>query len=122
MLSYKEIIEVIGVMVEVAGVCVIVVGLVMATIGYARAAAQGRDGYAVCRQNLGRAILLGLEYLVAGDIIRTVAIDPTLESVTVLGLIILIRTFLSFSLEVELEGRWPWQAQERAQTNGKPLK
>lgn len=61
------------------------------------------------RSNLGSAILLGLEFLVAGDIINTVAIEPSLDSLLVLGGIVLIRTFLSFSLEMEIEGRWPWQ-------------
>ncbi|HEU5481882.1 MAG TPA: DUF1622 domain-containing protein, partial [Sphingomicrobium sp.] len=61
------------------------------------------------RSNFGRAILLGLEFLIAADIINTVAIRPTLESVAVLAGIVLIRTFLSFSLELEIEGRWPWQ-------------
>ena len=65
--------------------------------------------YRDCRQSLGRAILLGLEFLVAGDIIRTVAIAPTFTSVGVLGIIVLIRTFLSATLTVEIEGRWPWQ-------------
>ena len=68
-----------------------------------------------CHQSLGRAILLGLEQLVAGDIIRTVAVAPTLENLTVLALIVVIRTFLSFSLEMEVSGRWPWQGKgERA--------
>jgi uncharacterized membrane protein len=58
---------------------------------------------------IGRTLLLGLEILVAADIIRTVALDPTLESVAVLGLLVLIRTFLSWSLVVEIEGRWPWR-------------
>ena len=61
------------------------------------------------RSSLGRAILLGLEFLVAADIINTVAVQPTLESVAVLAAIVAVRTFLSFSLEVEIEGRWPWQ-------------
>ena len=61
------------------------------------------------RSSLGRAILLGLEFLVAADIINTVAVAPTLQSIIVLGGIVIIRTFLSFSLEVEIEGRWPWQ-------------
>jgi hypothetical protein len=61
------------------------------------------------RANLGRGILLGLELLVAADIIGTVAVTPSLQNLAVLGLIVLIRTFLSFSLEVEIEGRWPWQ-------------
>ena len=67
------------------------------------------DVYRGYRRGIGKAILLGLELLVAADIIRTVAVSPTLESVAVLGLIVLVRTFLSFSLEVELYGRWPWQ-------------
>jgi uncharacterized membrane protein len=62
------------------------------------------------RSRLGRAIILGLEFLVAADILRTISTQPTLGEVAVLGGIVLIRTFLSFSLEVELEGRWPWQA------------
>jgi uncharacterized membrane protein len=61
------------------------------------------------RSSLGRSILLGLEFLVAADIINTVAVEPTLRSLAVLAGIVLIRTFLSFSLEVEIEGRWPWQ-------------
>ena len=65
--------------------------------------------YSRFRRVLGRAILIGLELLVAADIIRTVAVTPTIESVSVLGLIVLIRTFLSWSLEVEISGRWPWQ-------------
>ena len=65
--------------------------------------------YAKYRRLLGRSILLGLEFLVAGDIIRTVAVDPTFASVGVLGIIVIIRTFLSFSLELEITGRWPWQ-------------
>ena len=67
------------------------------------------DRYRLFRQQLGRSILLGLELLVAADIIRTVAVTPTLSSVSVLALIVLIRTFLSFSLELEITGRWPWQ-------------
>lgn len=71
------------------------------------------------RSDLGRAILLGLEFLVAADIINTVAIELTLESVITLGGIVLIRTLLSFSLEVEIEGRWPWQrgARPRVEPN-----
>src|SRR6266545_599095 len=61
------------------------------------------------RQDLGRAILLGLEVLVAADIVRTVAFTPTMDSLIVLAMIVAIRTFLSWSLALELEGRWPWQ-------------
>jgi uncharacterized membrane protein len=64
--------------------------------------------YQQLRENLGRAILLGLEILIIGDIVRTIVVDPTLESVAVLGLIVLIRIILSFSLEVEIDGTWPW--------------
>lgn len=110
---------------EIAGVLVIVLGSIWATVLYARALAgprreepgtAGRGGggsrFHAYRSNLGRAILLGLEFLVAADIINTVAITPTMNSVLVLGMIVLIRTFLSFSLEVEIEGRWPWRRAE----------
>lgn len=75
-----------------------------------RLARGQRQQYRAYRQYLGRSILLGLELLVAADIIRTVAVTPTLLSVAVLAAIVLIRTFLSFSLELEITGRWPWQA------------
>jgi uncharacterized membrane protein len=74
------------------------------------------DQYRIFRQRLGRAILLGLELLVAADIIRTVAVTPTFTSAGVLGVIVVIRTFLSFSLEVELEGRLPWQPKRSTTT------
>ncbi len=101
--------------VDGSGVAVIVVGIIAAT-GRALLTAPpvGLSGYAAYRQNLGRAILLGLELLVAGDIIRTVAVAPTLDNVAVLGVIVLIRTVLSFSLELEINGRWPWQAKSAA--------
>ncbi|RKH12231.1 MULTISPECIES: DUF1622 domain-containing protein [unclassified Corallococcus] len=96
---------------EAAGVGVMVVGSV-AAVGLVAVRYRGtrrRDGIRVLRHHLGSAILLGLELLVAADIIRTVAESPTLQQVLILGLIVLIRTFLSFTLEVEIEGRWPWQ-------------
>jgi len=78
------------------------------------------DPYHSCRKNMGKAILLGLELLVAADIIRTVVVSPTIDHVLTLGIVVLIRTFLSISLQVELEGRWPWQrdASRVAQTAG----
>lgn len=89
------------------GVLVIVLGLAATMARYARA--RGEDGrYRRLRHDVGRSILLGLEFMVAGDIIRTVAVEHTLEGVLTLGVIVLIRTFLSMTLEVELEGRWPW--------------
>ena len=94
------------------GILAIVVGIVGATIRHLRERAYplpGSDPYRTYRSSIGRAILLGLELLVAADIINTVAIEPGLESLAVLAGIIAIRTFLSFSLEVEIDGRWPWQ-------------
>ena len=110
MATFRQIVEVVGLGIDAVGVAAIVIGLVVAV---ARWAAPGRWGaersFRALRQDIGRGILLGLEFLVAADIIRTVAVSPTLDNVLVLGLIILIRTFLSIALEVELEGRWPWQ-------------
>ncbi|MBB3018471.1 putative membrane protein [Microvirga lupini] len=97
--------------IEIGGIAIIVLGLFGASIAVIWQVLQGRSGseaFTLYRSNLGRAILLGLEFLVAADIINTVAVDPTLQSLLVLGGIVLIRTFLSFSLEVEIEGRWPW--------------
>jgi uncharacterized membrane protein len=74
----------------------------------ASANGKGRAVGPVSSSDLGRALLLGLEFLVVADIVNTVAIDPTLDSLAVLAGIVLIRTFLSFSLEAQLEGRWPW--------------
>lgn len=99
--------------IEVAGTLVIVIGILGAGYAFVRDLAQGRprrEAFRACRSALGMAILLGLELLVAADIISTVAIEPTLSSLAVLAGIVLIRTFLSFSLEVEIDGRWPWQA------------
>jgi uncharacterized membrane protein len=100
----------VGTAVDAAGVAVIVIGLAAATVraGFC-APPAGLDRYSAYRRSLGRAILLGLELLVAGDIIKTVAVAPTLENMAVLGAIVVIRTFLSFSLELEINGRWPWQ-------------
>ncbi len=101
-------IEVTGLGLDVLGVAVVVLGIAVAAVKAVVGAAP-HAGYTGFRQNVGRSILLGLELLVAADIVRTVAVKPTLESVAILGGIVLIRTFLSVTLEVELEGRWPWQ-------------
>lgn len=98
--------------IEVAGIIVIVLGTIAAGFHYLRERGQTDivpSAYHRLRSSLGRSILLGLELLVAADIINTVAIEPTLDSLAVLAGIVLIRTFLSLSLEVEIEGRWPWQ-------------
>ena len=97
---------------EVVGVIVLVIGLVwslaLAVVVWRRSG-DGRAGYRALRETFGGVLLLGLEILVAADLIRTVAVAPTLENVSVLGLIVLIRTFLSFSLEIEIEGVPPWR-------------
>lgn len=119
MQSFTNVVEGVGLVIDGAGVLVIVLGLMVATGRFVLAGRRATDPYRQLRQDIGRGILLGLELLVAADIIRTVAIDPTLESVLVLGLIVLIRTFLSMALQVELEGRWPWQ---RADVPGRQIK
>ena len=98
---------------EGAGVVVILVGGVAATLLFGRSLTRSPflDAYRAYRADLGRAILLGLEFMVAGDIIATILVEQTLESVAVLGVVVLIRTFLSFSLETEIEGRVPWRRQ-----------
>jgi uncharacterized membrane protein len=98
--------------IEIIGVTVILVGAVVALFAYVRQLGSRRprdERISDLRSDLGRSILLGLEFLVAADIVNTVAIHPTLESLGILAGIVLIRTFLSFALEVEIEGRWPWQ-------------
>jgi len=105
-------IEMVGKIVDAVGIVITAVGGAVTLVAYLwRLAARerGEDAYRRCRRGLGRAILLGLEFLVAGDIIRTVAVSPTFASVGVLAIIVLIRTFLSATLTVEIEGRWPWQ-------------
>lgn len=100
--------------VEAAGVAVILLGAVIATYYFLKQShPEGLSAYHHFRTNLGRSILLGLEFLVAGDIIGTVAMHPTLEDLAILAAIIAIRTFLSFALEVEIYGRWPWQRMSR---------
>jgi uncharacterized membrane protein len=113
--DFHEVVETIGKGVDLAGVVAIVLGALVATAQFIapRTGATGEERYHQYRRHLGRTLLLGLELLVAADIIRTVAIEPTFESVGVLAGIVLIRTFLSFSLSLELEGHWPWQARAR---------
>lgn len=99
--------------IETVGIGVIVVGATLASVVFLREWIRDDvflDVYRRYRERLGQAILLGLEFLVAADIIGTVAVDPTFRNVGILGAIVTIRTFLSFALEVEIQGRWPWQA------------
>ena len=100
--------------IEVLAVAVIVGGVLLVAVrqGTVRYLFRlGRPGaYESYKHQLGKALLLGLELLVAADVVRTVALEPTLTNVAVLGLLVVVRTFLSWSMEVEMEGRWPWKA------------
>lgn len=97
---------------EAAGMAAILLGTLLTAFGFLRDALAGRSeaGYHQFRARLGRAILLGLELLVAADIVGTVVAPLDLQSTAALGLVVLIRTLLSLSIEVEISGRWPWQA------------
>ena len=113
-MAFFEIIETTGKVIDAVGVAVIVGGAVIALaatiVGLRSTEGESAGGaYDAFRRQLGRSILLGLEFLVAADIIRTVAVTPTAQSVAVLAGIVAIRTFLSFSLQVEMTGSWPWQ-------------
>jgi uncharacterized membrane protein len=111
-MDIKHTVELIVSVFELAGVAVLVVGSVLAFVRFSVSLIRFRDGpaaYRHLRLYLGRSIVVGLEILIAADIIRSVVIDPTFTSVGVLGLIVLVRTFLSWSLEVEINGEWPWQ-------------
>jgi uncharacterized membrane protein len=103
--------------IEILGAVVIVAGVLRVAIfrGTVRFLFQldKAGAYESYKHQMGRSLLLGLEFLVAGDVVRTVALEPTLTNVAVLGLLVMIRTFLSWSLAVEIEGRWPWQARAR---------
>lgn len=112
-MDFTRAVELVGQCIDLAGVGVIAVGAVLATgAAIGRVLRGSGDAYPMFRRQLGRAILLGLEFLVAADIIRTVAVEPTLKNVGVLACIVAIRTFLSWSLELEISGRWPWQKRD----------
>lgn len=100
---------------ELIGIAVLIVGALLACMAFVARLAQRRpfrDAYHELRADLGRAILLGLEFLVIADIIGTVAVEPTLHNLAVLAVIVTIRTLLSFALELEVSGRWPWQKRQ----------
>ena len=108
---------------ELIGVAIIVGGIAFATLKFARDGrrlANWEAAYPDYRSNIGRGILLGLELLVGADIISTITAPLTFESVGLLAAIVLIRTFLSFSLETEIEGCWPWQRAAKDAAQGKP--
>lgn len=106
---------------EIAGITILAVGSLWAAVVAGRSMIRGeRAGvYPLARRQVGQAILLGLEVLIIADIVQTVTIDPTIESAATLGIIVLVRTFLSFSLEIELEGVAPWRRrQTMSQSDG----
>jgi len=113
----NQVLQSIALGIEVVGVAIIVVGAIFTTGVFLRAvikAGFSDEDFRTFRSNFGKAILLGLEFLVASDIVGTVAVGPTVQDLSVLGLLVLIRTFLSFALEVEITGRWPWKGYEIA--------
>jgi uncharacterized membrane protein len=110
--TYDHFISDVVQVVEATGAAIMIVGGLWALVDYVLSIVRRtsrRDAYRLLRQRLGQAILLGLEVLIVGDIVRTIIVDPTIDSVTVLGIIVVIRIVLSFSLEVEIDGMWPWE-------------
>lgn len=122
MQSFSGIVDRVAMVIDGVGIAVILLSMVVATVRRVTDRNHDADPFRSFRQDIGRGILLGLEFLVAADIIRTVAVTPTVQGVLLLGLIVLIRTFLSMALQVELEGRWPWRNadQAAAPTTDKP--
>jgi uncharacterized membrane protein len=108
--TYRDFFSHVVDVVEAVGATILVIGGLGAFARYAYdlTARRGQDAFEDLRKNLGRVILLGLEVLIIADIIRTIVVDQSVESVVVLGIIVLIRVVLSFSLEVEIDGTWPW--------------
>ena len=117
-MSYEHTISEIVKVVEAAGAGIMVVGGLgsfMVFVPRALHPNTAKGSYDELRRNLGRCILLGLEVLIIADIVRTIIVDPTIESVAVLGIIVVIRILLSFALEVEIDGLWPWRRWQLAQ-------
>ena len=109
MSSFNEVAETVGLVFDGVGILVIILGVLVATARGAVYRRPGSDPYRRFRQDIGRGILIGVVFLVAAELSPKVDVKPTVEGVPVLGLIVLIRTFLNTALQVELEGRWPWQ-------------
>jgi uncharacterized membrane protein len=111
-MTFSEGMDLVAKACEALGAAVLVLGLLLSLAMFGRVwwrTRQARTAYQILRRTLGGVLLLGLEILVAADLVRTVAVEPTIQGVAVLGLIVLIRTFLSFSLEIEIEGVPPWR-------------
>jgi uncharacterized membrane protein len=121
-LSYEETIEDVVKVVEAVGAAIMVFGGLVAFVAFAARARRTETlhgAYPALRRDLSRCILLGLEVLIIADIVRTIIVDPTLESVAVLGIIVVIRILLSFSLEVEIDGVWPWRRRQLGSRTGR---
>jgi uncharacterized membrane protein len=122
--SFEETVGHVAEVVEAVGVAILAVGALGAFAVFARDVfGRAKGAYVSLRRNLGRVILLGLEVLIIGDIIRTIVVAPTLEEVATLGSIVLIRIVLSFALEVEINGAWPWnmrRARSDSDADGDP--
>ncbi|HEY7775789.1 MAG TPA: DUF1622 domain-containing protein [Kineobactrum sp.] len=110
-MKFTDAISLVVYTIEAAGVAVLVIGSIYATYCFMRNFRRMTEGlaYQVFRRQLGRSIILGLEFLIAGDIVQTIIVTASMENVVILGLIVIIRTFLSITLQLEIEGRWPWQ-------------
>ena len=115
-----EFIETVGKLIDAVGVTVIAVGALISGAGAVLRLSRREPAYRPFREQLGSSILLGLEFLVAADIIRTVAVTPEPKTVAVLGGIVLIRTFLSYSLQLEVTGYWPWRSAKLRQEPQRP--
>jgi uncharacterized membrane protein len=115
--DFRQIMTLTGITLDSVGVLIVALGSLLSVARFLiRRKAEFNPAYRLLREDVGRAILLGLEFLIAGDIIRSVVVDPTLLNVVTLGLIVLIRTFLSMTLQLEVEGCWPWQRQSGTAT------
>lgn len=125
MQAVRELIEWVALSIEVLAVAVIVGAIVMAAVSGSRTRtdAERSDIFSAYKRRMGRGLLLGLELLLAADIIGTVALTPTLESLAALGLLAAIRSFLSWSLDVEIDGCWPWRmrAEGRSEERVAPI-
>lgn len=122
MFGYEQFIDLVAEVFGLVGVGIILVGFLVSVVHLARLwpRANPSVAYVTIRSSFGRSILLGLEVLVAGDIIRTVALKPAIMNLSVLGLLVAIRTFLAWSLEVEIDGRWPWTRAEADMDHAEP--
>ena len=121
-MTYEEAIEDVVQVVEAVGAGIMIFGGLGAFVVFAlraRRAETLHGAYPALRRDLSRCILLGLEVLIVADIVRTIIVDPTLESVAVLGIIVVIRILLSFSLEVEIDGVWPWRRRQLGGPTGR---